>query len=141
MTLAIDTSVAVPLLSADHVSHRAVTAWWDGRPVVLAGHAAVETYAVLTRLPGTARLTPDDAARLLAARFGESLQPSQGTLAAVSRVLADLDVVGGASYDAVVALAARDHGAVLATRDVRALPTYAAVGVQVEVVPSIGDPQ
>lgn len=141
MTLALDTSVAVPLVSADHVAHRAVAAWWDGRAVVLAGHAAVETYAVLTRLPGTARLAPDDAARLLDTRFGDPLQPSPATLAGLSRALAGLDVMGGASYDAVVALAARDHGAVLATRDVRALPTYAAVGVPVEVVPSIGGPQ
>lgn len=141
MTLALDTSVAVPLLSADHVAHGVVAAWWDGRPVVLAGHAAVETYAVLTRLPGAARLAPDDAARLLDTRFGDPLQPSPATLAGLSRALADRDIVGGASYDAVVALAARDHGAVLATRDMRALPTYAAVGVQVEVVPSLGGPQ
>jgi len=42
-------------------------------------------------------------------------------------------IAGGAVYDAMVALAARD-GCVLVTRDARALGTYAAIGVPVEVI-------
>lgn len=45
----LDTSVAVPLLVTSHVAHRAVSG-------ALAGHALHETYAVLTRLPGDARV-------------------------------------------------------------------------------------
>jgi toxin FitB len=44
-------------------------------------------------------------------------------------------VAGGAVYDALVALAAKEHGAPLATRATRARGTYDAVGVKVIVVP------
>jgi hypothetical protein len=41
----------------------------------------------------------------------------------------------GAVYDALVALAAREHGARLATRDARAPGTYDAVSVEVIIAP------
>ena len=44
------------------------------------------------------------------------------------------DDAGGAVYDALVALAAREHGAALATRDARAGGAYDAAGVEVIVV-------
>ena len=50
--IALDTSVAVPLLVSTHRDHAAVVAWWDRREVTLCGHAVAETYSVLTRLPG-----------------------------------------------------------------------------------------
>lgn len=71
--LALDTSVAVPLVVASHRAHVAVSRWWDGRDVVLSGPATVETYSVLTRLPGDLRPAPRDAARLLRERFGAAL--------------------------------------------------------------------
>jgi toxin FitB len=48
-------------------------------------------------------------------------------------VLGRLGIAGGAVYDAIVALAAAEHGAELATRNARARATYEAVGVQVTV--------
>jgi len=48
--------------------------------------------------------------------------------------LSRLGIAGGAVYDALVALAAREHRAALATRDARARGTYDAVGVEVIVV-------
>lgn len=48
-------------------------AWWDQQEVALAGHALAKTYAVLPRLPGDLRLTPSDAAGLLAERFAPRL--------------------------------------------------------------------
>jgi predicted nucleic acid-binding protein len=48
--------------------------------------------------------------------------------------LSRLGIAGGAVYYALVALAAKEHGAALATRDVRARGTYDAVGVEVIVV-------
>jgi len=129
--LGLDTSVAVPLLVATHAAHADVVRWWDGRDVALCGHALAETYSVLTRLPGDLRLAPADAARLLAGRFVAPLVLG----AEASRQLADelsrLGIAGGAVYDALVALAAREHGADLATRDVRARATYETVGVRV----------
>ena len=66
---AVDTSVAVPLLAASHVAHRAVRLWAANRSLVLCGHALAETYSVLTRLPGDARLAPADAALLIDENF------------------------------------------------------------------------
>lgn len=48
--------------------------------------------------------------------------------------LSRLGIAGGAVYDALVALAAKEHGAALATRDARARGTYDAVGVAVIMV-------
>lgn len=132
--LALDTSVAVPLLVREHDAHARVSAWWAGREVCLAGHALAETYAVLTRLPGDVRLAPPDAARLIGSRFAAPLGLAPATLEALPRLLADLEVSGGAVYDALVALAAREHGARLGTRDARAMGVYERVGVRVEVV-------
>lgn len=132
--LALDTSVAVPLLVRTHAAHESVVRWWAGREIALSGHAAVETYSVLTRLPGDLRLAPDDAARLLEARFGPALLLGAESARRLPRRLADLGIAGGAAYDALVALAAAEHGAALATRDARAKDTYDAVGVRVVVV-------
>lgn len=132
--LALDTSVAIPLLVRTHQEHAAVTRWWDGRAVALSGHALAETYSVLTRLPADLRLTPTDAARLLSARFAPPLLLGSDVAERLPEVLSQLGIAGGAVYDALVALAARDHGADLATRDLRAKATYEAVGVRVIVV-------
>ena len=48
--------------------------------------------------------------------------------------LSRLGIASGAVYDALVALAAKEHGAALATRDAQARGTYDAVGVEVIVV-------
>ena len=108
--------------------------WWDGQELALSGHALAETYSVLTRLPGDARLGADDAARLLDARFTTPLVLSGGHTRKVHATLSRIGIAGGAVYDALVALAAKEHGAPLATRDARARGTYNAVGVKVIVV-------
>ena len=134
MTVAVDTSVAVPLLVRSHQHHGEVVRWWDGQELALSGHALAETYSVLTRLPGDARLGADDAARLLDARFTTPLVLTGGHARKVHATLSRIGVAGGAVYDALVALAAKEHGAPLATRDARARGTYDAVGVKVIVV-------
>jgi toxin FitB len=134
VTVAVDTSVAVPLLVRSHHDHAAVVRWWNGQEIALAGHALAETYSVLTRLPGDARLTAADAARLLSARFSAPLVLSSSRTRTLPDTLARLGIAGGAVYDALVALAAKEHGATLATRDARARGTYEAVGVTVIVV-------
>ena len=131
--LALDTSVAIPLLVATHRAHVAVSRWCNGREVALSGHAVAETYSVLTRLPGDLRLAPADAARLLAERFVTPLLMGSDVAARLPEVLSRLEIAGGAVYDALVALAALEHGADLATRDARARLTYETVGVRVIV--------
>lgn len=68
-TTAIDTSVAVPLLVCSHQCHAPVALWARGRTLSLCGHALAETYSVLTRLPGDARLAPADAVALIDENF------------------------------------------------------------------------
>ncbi len=132
--IALDTSVAVPLLVQTHGAHDTVVRWWGGREVTLSGHAAVETRSVLTRLPGDLRLAPADAARLLEERFAPTLLLQPDTARRLPQELGARGVAGGAVYDALVALAAAEHGAQLATRDGRARTTYEAIGVRVVVV-------
>ena len=131
--VALDTSVAIPLLVQTHRAHAAVVRWWSDRQISLSGHALAETYSVLTRLPGDLRLAPLDAARLLNERFAQPLLLSDETAARLPHVLSRLGIAGGAVYDALVALAAAEHGAQLATRDARAKATYETVGVRVLV--------
>jgi toxin FitB len=134
VTVAVDTSVAVPLLVRSHQHHADVVRWWGGQELTLSGHALPETYSVLTRLPGDARLSAPDAARLLDARFTTPLTLSGQAAREVHATLSGLGVAGGAVYDGLVALAAKEHGMALATRDARARGTYDAVGVNVILV-------
>ncbi len=134
MTIAVDTSVAVPLLVRSHQHHADVVRWWKGQELALSGRALAETYSVLTRLPGDARLAADDAARLLDARFAAPLVLSAAAARKVHTTLSRLGIAGGAVYDALAALAADEHGAALATRDARARGTYDAVGAKVILV-------
>lgn len=130
----LDTSAAIPLLVASHRAHERVRSWVAGRPLALSGHALAETYAVLTRLPGDARLTPADAVTLIDDNFSENLMLSAEAAAAAHRELQDHGVAGGATYDGLVALAARENHALLVTRDARARATYESVGAAVEVI-------
>jgi toxin FitB len=129
--LALDTSVAIPLLVQGHRAHEVVTRWWQGRDIALCGHALAETYSVLTRLPGDLRLAPTDASRLIAERFLPPLLLGEELAGRIHEVLSGLGVSGGAVYDGLVALAAVEHGSDLATRDARAKSTYEKVGAQV----------
>jgi predicted nucleic acid-binding protein len=130
----LDTSAAVPLLMSSHVAHDAVRASLGDRTVALAGHALHETYAVLTRLPGDARLAPADAERLLRERFEPPVILDVEASRSAPGVLAAGGVGGGATYDGLIALAARAAGVPIASRDRRAQNTYRLLGVQVEPI-------
>ncbi|MDQ3757200.1 MAG: type II toxin-antitoxin system VapC family toxin [Actinomycetota bacterium] len=132
--LLVDTSVAVPLLLTSHEAHGYVVERVGDRSVALAGHALYETYAVLTRLPGDARLSPGDAARLLAERFDPAVVLDTRSARGAPGTLAGHEVAGGATYDALIALAAKPVGAPLASRDRRAEGTYRRLGVPVEML-------
>lgn len=103
--------------------------------LVLTGHSLAETYSVLTRLPGDARLAPPDAVKLLAANFGQPVLPAPETAMSLPAELAGLGIAGGAVYDALVGLAARDSRLGLATRDRRAATTYSALGLTFTLLP------
>lgn len=133
--VAVDTSVAVPLLIANHQHHAQVAAWARDRTLCLSGHSLAETYSVVTRLPGDARVSALDAVRLIDDNFAQPLVLSARATRSFHRECARKGVTGGATYDALVALAARERGLPLATRDARARSTYEAVGAIVEQLP------
>jgi predicted nucleic acid-binding protein len=117
-----------------HRNHGVVVAWAESRTLSLCGHALAETYSVLTRLPGDARVDAADAVVLIDENFVASPQLGARASKSAHREFARLGIAGGATYDGLVALAARENGVVLATRDARARSTYEALGVVTEVV-------
>jgi predicted nucleic acid-binding protein len=137
--LALDTSAAVPLLLRSHPAHHAVRDHVRERELTLTGHSLAETYSVLTRLPGDARIAPVDAARLIDARFADTLVLRSSVAKALPRILSAKRISGGAVYDALVALAAHAANVPLLTRDRRALSTYAIVGATCELVAETTD--
>jgi predicted nucleic acid-binding protein len=132
--LLIDTSVAVALAVADHQHHQATREAVGGRSCGLSGHAAFETFSVLTRLPTPSRRTPRAVARLLAHNFPGSRFLSAQAAEQLHARLAPLGSAGGAVYDALVAAAAAEHGITLATRDRRAAETYRALDIGFELI-------
>ena len=90
---------------------------------------------MLTRLPPPTRRTPAAVARLLAAGFPYNRFLGAEPAAALLGGLHALGIAGGAVYDALVGATANEHGLSLATRDLRALETYRALEVRIELVP------
>lgn len=70
-------------------------------------------------------------ARLISERFVPPLLLRAEVAGRVPALLAEHGMAGGASYDALVALATVENEAVLATRDARARGTYELLGAHV----------
>ena len=132
--LLVDTSVAVALVVADHDHHDAVVAAIGARRLGLAGHAAFETFSVLTRLPPPARREPKVVDQLIRASFPASRFLGAEETAALLDRLAGLGIAGGAVYDALVGAVAVAQGLPLATRDARAADVYRTLDVELELL-------
>ncbi len=133
--LLLDTSAAVALLVADHPSHQHVIELVGQRPLGLAGHAAFETYSVLTRLPVPLRRSAPTVSRLIAVNFPETrFLPLKAHAQLLGR-LADLGIAGGSVYDALVGMTAVHHALRLVSSDERAAPIYRRLGVDVAEIP------
>ena len=131
---ACDTSVAIAALDPTHEAHLACRrVLIDLRPA-LAGHAAFETYSVLTRLPVPLRLSADQAVSVLAAAFPAECWLNAAGMRDLRERLATLDIVGGSVYDALVGQASVANGRTLLTRDRRAERTYRSLEVQYRFV-------
>lgn len=130
----VDTSVAVALVVGDHAHHEPTSRALADRRLGLAGHAAFETFSVLTRLPAPARRTPAAVARLLASGFPGSRFLDAAGAAALHDRLGALSIAGGSVYDALVGAVATEHDLLLVTRDRRALDTYRKLDVRVELI-------
>lgn len=130
----VDTSVAIALAVADHEYHSTVVDALDGQRLGLSGHAAFETFSVLTRLPPPARRPPAIVARLVRENFPAIRFLSVGATSALLERFADGEIAGGSVYDALVGAAAVEHGMTLVTLDRRALETYRVLGVEVDLL-------
>jgi len=132
--IAVDTSVVVPGLSAWHERHDSCRLVLDEQPRIV-GHALVESFSVLTRLPVPYRMPSQLASELLISNFGQpALVMTAEDTARFVASLPQWRVVGGAVYDALIGATATQAGAVLLTLDERAARTYAAVGAEVRLL-------
>lgn len=126
----VDTSVAVALVVEAHEHHTEVLAVVEGLVLGLAGHAAFETFSVLTRLPAPVRRTPAVVHEILEANFPRSQFLSAAAAATLRARLAEANVAGNAVYDALVGAVAVEHRLPIVTRDDRAIDVYRALGVE-----------
>ena len=131
---AVDTSVAVAAIDAAHAAHDACREAVARRRPALCGHAAFETYSVLTRMPGQLAVDAPTAARVIEHDFPEILWLTAAQARALRARCGPIGIVGGAIYDALVGEAARVARARLLTRDQRARRTYDLLGVDYEFV-------
>jgi len=129
VTLLLDSSVSIPALVSEHPAHEECFAVVRAHAPGIAGHAWVETFAVATRLP-VGRLAGDDVQRKMARLFPTVVWPGAEELRGFLQRCATSSVAGGATYDALVALAV-PPAARLVSRDRRASATYRAFGVPV----------
>jgi len=127
--LLVDTSVAVALSVADHDGRAAARTAVEGCRIGLAGHAAFETFSVLTRLPSPTRRTAAAISRLLTANFPYTRFLGPDACSDLLQRLAPLGISGGSVYDALVGATAVQHQVPLVTRDRRALATYRSLDV------------
>lgn len=130
----LDTSTSIAFCVESHEAHRRVYAALAGQPMGLAGHAAFETYSVLTRLAPPERLTAAAAESLITTNFPDSRFLTAARAADLLAELAGAGISGGAVYDALVAAVAVEHDVLLVTRDRRAVSTYRAVGARFELL-------
>lgn len=132
-----DTSVIISAVLTNSAGHNESVAALATAGARAAGHAWIEAYSVLTRLPPDVRLNGPDALRVLASAIGGVRHLSQTEQKQFQKWLAGSDVVGGAVYDALVGFVAKVASVPLITRDARAIPTYRQLGIDVLVL----DPQ
>ena len=128
--LAADTSVVVAAFARWHEHHDVAWHALDRTDAFLAP-CLVETFSVLTRLPPPHRVASE-----LAADYLERIAPGALVTLRANRYkqLVRVGVSGGAIYDALVAMTAKEAGLTLATLDRRAVPTYERVGVGHELI-------
>ena len=102
---------------------------------MLPAHVMLESYSVLTRLPGGLAVPPATASDVLRARFpaGPLTLRAPGRRGLVA-TLAGAGVLGGASYDGLVALEAATHEQPLLTLDRRARETYHRLGADFRAI-------
>lgn len=135
----LDTCYLIPLLAEWHQHHDSTTRDYRGRlgrgeRPVIAIHALLECYSVLTRLPHPVRVPANLAEQILTQYLTDveiaGVTPETGWLAIHS--LAALDLGGGRIYDALIAATVLRAGAsVLVTWNVKHFLAIAPHGLEI----------
>lgn len=115
MKVLFDTSVLVAALVEAHPMHQRALPWMQRAKageitMVVASHSVAKLYAVLTALPVQPRITAALAWQLIhenIARAATVIALSWGDYRAVIKQLSGSGVVGGITYDALIARAAQ----------------------------------
>jgi predicted nucleic acid-binding protein len=134
VTLAVDTSIAIAAILADHKAHELAEEGLRESTTTIA-HVAAETYSVLTRLPPPLRLMAADAASIIEARLPTRrvALTAEHHAKAIGR-LAAAGISGGATYDGLIALTALEEDLELLSRDRRATRAYQTLGVRFQLL-------
>ena len=118
MKIGIDSSVIVAGVHANHPRHGAAAQWLvqalTAHELMVCHHSVLESYAVLTSLPGELRVTPSEARDLLEATVRANMvvaefQPE--SIWSILESLVPLSTAGGRSYDAFTACVLHASGA------------------------------
>jgi predicted nucleic acid-binding protein len=135
----LDTSYLIPLMAEWHEHHDPTTRDYRarlgrGERPVIAIHALLECYSVLTRLPHPVRVPANLAEQILTHYFADAeiagVTPETAWLAI--RSLAGLDLGGGRIYDALIAATVlRAEASVFLTWNVKHFLTLAPPGLQI----------
>jgi predicted nucleic acid-binding protein len=110
MKIGVDSSVIVAGVHANHPRHAAAAQWLvqalTAHELMVCHHSVLESYAVLTSLPGELRVTPSEARDLLEATVRANMvvagfQPE--SIWTILESFVPITAVGGRSYDAFTA--------------------------------------
>jgi predicted nucleic acid-binding protein len=133
--IAPDSSVTIAAAAPWHEAHAAAVAALAGDDLSLIDSVAFEATTALSRMPDGHRLAPHVVLTWLERRFpGQWLALPADAAHVALRAAVDEGVRGGGLYDALVGATAAHHGHTLITADRRAVPVYAALGVDVAYV-------
>jgi predicted nucleic acid-binding protein len=110
MKIGVDSSILVAGVHANHPLH-AVAAGWLIKNIplhelIVSHHSILETYAVLTRLPGELRLTGPEAKRLLESTVKPNMRVADFSSSSIWDCIDSLvnhSALGGRSYDVFIA--------------------------------------
>lgn len=130
-----DTSVVIAALVPWHEAHAEARAALAGDDRRLIAHVAFEATSSLSRMPRGQRVAAGVVRSALEAMFpGDWLAPAPAESRAALATAVAADVRGGALYDALIAATAAAAGVRLVSLDRRALPVYARMGADVELL-------
>lgn len=125
----VDSGVVVAAFASWHEAHEVARAEVSRGPGI-AGHALLEAYSVLTRLPAPHRAPAQVVATFLDRVIGEECLAltGPGYRRFVIDDLPSAHLTGGSAYDALIAATVREVDGTLVTLDRRALATYRLMG-------------